>query len=494
MSVPELNGNQPGGVKFLFRALRHRNYRLFFLGQGVSVIGTWMQGTALGWLIIELANSSMQAQFWSGLVPLGQLPTAILPLLTGALADRHSRQRILLITQVLSMLQAIALFFLVVTGRAELWHLLLLSLVMGLINSFDVPARQSFTVDMLEDRRDLGNAIALNSSLVNGARLIGPLIAGGIIAVLDTATCFLINALSYLAVIGALLAMRVPASPIRRDGHVLEGIREGFKYAIAWPPIRTILMLIAMASFIGVSYGVLVPVLAKYVLGGEAHVLGLLLGASGAGALCGVLFLASRPSIHGIKTIIAASAGCFGIGLILLSFSHVLWLSMLTLLLTGFGMTLTMSASNTFLQAVVDDDKRGRVMSLWTIAFMGMVPFGSLCTGSMSHYFSSISANPNDGILLTLRAEGSIVLLCAALFATRLPMLRRLTHPIYIRKGLLPQVAMSAASMPSAMPEAPPAMANPATGNPTNARFSPDTAAPAGDVESRQPPTCQDMK
>lgn len=461
---------------FLFRALRHRNYRLFFTGHGISLIGTWMQGAAVGWLIRDLAEKEgVSAEFWLGMVPfIGQLPTFFLPLLTGVLADRWSRRRILIGTQVLAMVQAICLAIVAASGYAQIWHVMVLAACIGLINSFDIPARQSFVVDLVDDRRDLGNAIALNSSLVNSARLIGPLIAGTLIAYISTTSCFILNAVSYLAVLAALLAMTLPPrTAAKTKQHVLHGLKEGFLYATSSRPIRTVLMLLALISFMGVSYGVLMPVVARDVLKGDSLTFGMLLSSAGAGALCGAGFLASRRTVRGIKTNIAVAAAIFGGGLMAFSFSRSLWLSLPLMMVTGFGMMVTTASSNTFLQAIVDDDKRGRVMSFWTMSFMGMVPFGSLFTGSMAHYLGE-GLPPGAGAMKTLLIGGAACVVAAILFATRLPMLRRETHPIYLRKGLIPQVTMAAGnSAPTTSGEEPAGMTNPAQGDIAAAARSP---------------------
>ena len=465
------NGQGAGGIRFLFRALRHRNYRLFFFGQGVSVIGTWMQGAALGWLIKVMTGSD--AAFWLGFIPaMGQLPTFILPPLTGVLADRHDRRRIMMITQSLAMTQAMALALCAAMGLLNVGWLIGFSVAIGLINSFDIPARQSFTVDMLDDRNDLSNAIALNSSLVNGARVVGPALGGILIAALTelaydvlksdptdpasrlpavslaVAACFFLNALSYIAVLSALARMKVQPRPAAKEHPpILRNLREGWRYVTGSPPIRTVLMLIALTSFMGVSYGALMPEVAQEVLHVGPLKYGTLLSAVGIGALGGAGFLASRKSVRGLKTIIAIACAIFGTGLI--AFSLVdkypvsvhdkYWLALPLLVVTGFGFMVTMSSSNTFIQAIVDDDKRGRVMSFWTMSFMGMVPLGSFFTGFVAH--------SRVGPMWTIFIGGCACVLGAAAFATRLPMLRRLTHPIYLRKGVITQTALGGAEM-----------------------------------------------
>lgn len=463
MTAGTNNGANSSGLRFLFRALRHRNYRLFFFGQGVSVIGTWMQGTAMGWLIKQITGSD--AAFWLGFIPaVGQLPTFGLPLLTGVLADRHDRRRILMVTQSLAMVQAFALAIMAAMNLLNVGWLIVLAMTIGLINSFDIPARQSFTVDMLDDRADLGNAIALNSSLFNGARVVGPALAGILIALLSKAACevlgidaadctssvpavslaasacFFLNGLSFLAVILALYRMRVkPRPPAPGRAQVLHNLREGFRYVTGFAPIRTVLMLIALVSFMGVSYGTLMPAVAQDVLKVGPKHFGLLLSSVGIGALGGAAFLASRKTVRGLKSVIAAAACIFGSGLVGFSFCREFWMAVPILLITGFGFIITMSASNTFIQAIVDDDKRGRVMSFWTMSFMGMVPLGSLYTGVVAHRI---------GPMWTIFIGGCACVLGGLMFATRLPMLRRLTHPIYLRKGLIQQMVLAGAQMP----------------------------------------------
>lgn len=446
MTPAKPNDERVSGVPFLLRALRHRNYRLFFFGQLVSVTGMWMQGVALGWFVKDLAKAAGKSpELWLGMVPfIAHLPNCILPSLTGVLADRWNRRRILLVTQSLMMFQALVLAGLVYAGAAEMWHILLLVGALGLARAFDIPARQAFTVDMLDDRADLGNAIALNSSLVNAARLIGPVFAGVLIATIGAATCFLINGLTFIAIILALLAMRITSvqssSP---NGRVLEALKEGFAYVAHSPPIRTVLLLIALISFMGVTYGILMPVITE-ILGGGPYTYGLLLSSSGVGALGGAAYLASRRTVRGLKSRIALAVGLFGVCLIGFSFSRTLWLSVPLLVVAGFGMMVTLAAANTFLQAIVDDDKRGRVMSFWTMSFIGMVPFGSLFMGAVADRIGAMNA-----VLM----GGSACLIGAIVFATRLPMLRRMTHPIYIRKGLIPEVVLAAARTPSQVPD-----------------------------------------
>lgn len=417
-------------VKQISRALRHRNYRLFFSGQGISLIGTWMQQIALGWLVYRLTDSA----FLLGLVSFSsQIPTFILASIAGVFADRYNKHKIIIITQVLATLQAAVLAFLTLTNLIQIWQILLLSLFSGIINAFDMPTRQTFVIDMIEDKNDLPNAIALNSSMFNSARLIGPTIAGIVISVLGEGLCFLLNAVSYLAVIIALLMMDIkPGSTYRKKEKVLEGLKEGIKYAYNFKPIRALLLLIGLVSLTGMPYTVLMPVFAKDILKGDAHTLGFLFGAVGTGALIGALYLASRKSVLGLARWITIAVSVFASGLILFSFSRNLTLSLFLMLFTGFGMMTQMASSNTLLQTIVDDDKRGRVMSLYVMAFMGAAPFGSFIAGTLA---STIGAS------YTVLSGGIVCLLGAIIFAKKLPSLRKHIRPLYAKLGILPEVS-----------------------------------------------------
>jgi MFS family permease len=429
--VEDVSGNSPlldlGRVR---RALRHPNYRLFFVGQGVSLIGTWLTRVALGWWVFRLTGSELIL----GTVSFaGQLPTFLLAPVGGVIVDRVSRHRLLVITQALAMLQSVLLTLLALSGRAEVPFILALAVFQGLINAFDTPARQAFIVELVETREDLPIAIALNSSMVNAARLVGPSIAGLLIAGFGEAGCFAIDALSYLAVIGSLLAMRVPRrEPVRAPQPVFGDLRAGLRYAAQSEAISAILLLVALVSLTGAPYTMLMPVLATETLGGGAYTLGFLTAAAGAGAVVGALWLASRPSVLGLGRIMVSSSLSFGAGLILLSLSRSLWLSLPLLLVTGAGMMVTLAASNTLLQTIVDEDKRGRVMSLYTMAFFGMVPFGSLLAGWLAAHF---------GALVTIAGGGTLTALGALRFWRELPALRRSVRPIYVRLGILPEVA-----------------------------------------------------
>jgi len=418
------------GLRSITRALRYRNYRLFFGGQSISLIGTWMQRIALAWLVYRLTNSA----FLLGLVGFsGQIPTFLFASFAGVLVDRWNRHRMLVVTQVLSMAQAFTLSLLILTGTVRVWHIVVLSLLLGIVNAFDIPARQSFVVEMVEGKEDLGNAIALNSSMVNAARLLGPSMAGILIAAVGEGTCFLINGLSYLAVVVALLAMRTrPRDSKQRNSWIRQELRDGFIYTFGFAPIRAILLLLALVSLMGMPYVVLMPVFAKDVLHGGPHALGFLMGASGVGALVGALYLASKKSVLGLGRLIPVTASVFGAGLVAFSLSHVLVLSLLLMLVVGFGQMVQMASSNTILQTIVEDDKRGRVMSFYTMAFMGMAPFGSLFAGTLA---SKIGA-PN-----TLMIGGIACLFGSVFFAKKLRSIREMVRPIYEKMGIIPEIA-----------------------------------------------------
>ncbi len=418
----------PKGLGLIFRALSHRNYRLFFGGQSISLIGTWLQLTAISWLVFRLTQSS----FLLGVVGFaGRIPTFLLASFAGVLVDRWNRHHLLVATQVLSMIQALILAALVLTETIVIWQIIALAFFLGLINAFDIPVRQSFVVDMIERREDLGNAIALNSSMVNGARLVGPSVAGMLIAALGEGLCFLLNGLSFITVIAALLAMRItPKKKDRQSTPLWQGLKEGYRYAFGFVPIRSLLLLLALISFMGMPYTVLMPVFAGKILHGGPQTLGFLLGATGVGALAGAIFLASRRSVLGLGRIVIIASSLFGIGLIGFSFSRLFWLSMAMMVPTGFGMMVQMTSTNTLLQTIVDEDKRGRVMSFYAMAFMGMVPFGSLFAGSLASAIGAPGTTMIGGILCIF---GSV------LFAKKLPSLRKMVHPIYAEKGIILQ-------------------------------------------------------
>jgi MFS family permease len=412
--------------KPLLPALRSKNYQLFFAGQGISLIGTWMTQLATIWLVYDLTNSPLML----GVVGFSsQIPSFFLAPFGGVFVDRFSRYRTLIGTQVLAMIQSLTLAVLALTGVIEVWHIIALSLFQGFINALDAPARQAFVPELVERREDLANAIAINSTMINGARLIGPAIGGLLIARVGTAYCFLFDGLSYIAVLAALLAMKVkPWKNVVSQGNPLQEVKEGFIYAFSFPPIRAILLLSALVSLIGLQNTILVPVIAEQVLKGGAESLGFLMAASGVGALAGGIYLATRQTIVGIGNLIALAPAILGVGLIAFSLSRFLPFSLFTMLFVGLGTILQIAASNTFLQTIVEDDKRGRLMSLYTMSFLGMIPVGNLLGGILANRIGA----PN-----TLIIDGIICIIGSIFFSRQLPGLRKIMRPIYEEKGIL---------------------------------------------------------
>ena len=420
----------------MLRALNYRNYRLFFSGQVVSLIGTWITTTATNWLVYRLTGSALLL----GVVGFaGQFPAFVAGPFAGIFVDRWNRHRLLVATQTISMLQSFALAALVLSNHITLGAIIALSIVQGLVNAFDMPARQAFLLTMVENRADLGNAIALNSSMVNLARFLGPSIAGVVIAATNEGWCFLIDGVSYVAVIVALLRMNIAAPLERPVGHpgALHQFREGFSYALGFRPIRSIILLLALVSLVGVPYSVLMPVFATTVFQGGPHTLGLLMTSSGCGALLGALWLARRRTVVGLGRVIPMASALFGAGLMCFSFTHVLWLALPCLTVAGFGFMVQMASSNTVIQTIVDDEKRGRVMSFYMMAFLGTAPFGSLIAGSLSHKI---------GAAHTLLLGGSCCIAGAIWFASALPAIRKAVRPIYVRLGILPEVTTGIAN------------------------------------------------
>lgn len=414
----------------LFRALRHPNYRLFFSGQSISLIGTWMTRVATSWLLWRLTQSA-------GLLGLlgfaGQIPTLLLAPFAGVWVDRLNRHRLLVITQILAMIQSLLLAALALSGTIQVWHILLLQFFQGIINSFDMPSRQALMVDLLEDRTDLSNAIALNSTMVNGARLIGPSLAGLLIAWVGEGWCFLADGLSYLAVILSLVLMHLNVSP--RQGtnrQVLQDFREGLSYVRRFKPILALLLLLGLLGLVGMPYAVLLPIIASRTLHGGAHTLGFLMGAMGVGAMLGALYLASRSSVIGLGRLVPKAAATFGLGLIGVGLSRWYPLSLLLMLVMGSGFMVHMASTNTLIQTLVQERMRGRVMSLYMVAFLGMAPFGSLLAGAIAGRIGA----PD-----TLIGGGAICIVGALVFARKLPALRAQARPVMEDMGILPEVA-----------------------------------------------------
>jgi MFS family permease len=416
--------------KTIFRSLQYRNYRLFFTGQSISLIGTWMQRIAMPWLVYHMTGSALLL----GVVGIaGQIPTLILSPVAGVFTDRWSRYKVLIITQIVSLVQASVLAWLCLAGVIQIWEIIVLSVIMGCTNAFDVPARHSFVIDMVEHKEDLGNAIALNSLMFNGARLIGPSIAGVMLATTSEGVCFLLNAISYIFVIVSLMRMKLHITRIhKKEERILEELGEGLRYTFGFAPIKHLLILLSISSLMGMSYSVLMPVFAKEVLHGGSHTYGFLMGAAGFGALMGALFLASRKSVLKLGRIVPSSAILFGSALLGLSFSRLFPISLVLMVFIGLGMMMQTAASNTILQTITDDDKRGRVMGFYSMAIMGTAPFGSLIAGGLAKLI---------GAPWTIFGGGFVTIIGALFFLKKLPELRTLVRPVYVRMGIITEVA-----------------------------------------------------
>jgi MFS family permease len=444
MNAEKFDNNNSTRIKLIFRSLQYRNYRLFFGGQSISLIGTWMQRIAMPWLVYHITGSV----FLLGVVSFaGQIPTFLLAPVAGVLTDRWNRYYVLIASQVVAMLQALVLTWLFYAGTIQIWHIVVLSAVLGCFNAFDVPSRQSFVIDMVEKKEDLGNAIALNSLMFNGARLIGPSVAGVLLASAGEGVCFLINAISYIFVIASLLMMKVaPRETWWKNSHISKDLKEGLNYAFGFAPIRHVILLLALVSLMSMPYTVLMPVFAKEVLHGGSHTFGFLMGAAGFGALLGGFYLASRSSILRLGRIVPIAATIFGTGLITFSLSRYYPLSLFLMVITGLGMMLHTASSNTILQTITDDDKRGRVMSFYAMAIMGTAPFGSLMAGGLAKLIGA----PN-----TILVGGVACIIGAIFFFRKLPELKNIVRPVYVKMGVIQEVVsgIQTASEPAIKPE-----------------------------------------
>jgi len=409
-------------------ALRYRNFRLFFCGQSVSLLGTWMTRLATAWLVYRLTHSA----FLLGMVGFASLiPAFFLVPFAGVWIEQVDRRKLIVYTQAVAAVQSLAMAALTLTHRINIAEVLALSALQGVVDGFDLPARQSFLIHMVEDKKDLANAIAINSSMNNGARLVGPAIAGLVVAGLGEGWCFLIDGLSYLPVIASLVAMRLaphPAAPGKSN--MLRQMREGWDFVCSFEPIRAILILFASVSLMGYPYATLLPIFAGQILHGGAHTLGWLTSATGVGALLSGISLTLRKTPAGFTRIIAFSTALFGVSLVLFGLSHLLWLSLALMFFAGFGMLQAASACNTVIQTLVPDDKRGRVMGYYTMAFVGSVPFGALLAGSLAHWI---------GAPFTVMLTGACVVAASLYFALQLPRLHIVIDPIYREKGILPR-------------------------------------------------------
>ncbi|MGB6475658.1 MAG: MFS transporter [Candidatus Sulfotelmatobacter sp.] len=410
-----------------WRALRHRNFKLFFCGQSISVIGTWMTRLATSWLVYRMTHSALLL----GVVSFaGQIVSFLLGPFAGVWVERLNRRKLLVWTQAAGAVQSLALAALTLGHVINLWEIIALAALQGVINAFDMPGRQSFLVQMVEDRDDLSNAIAINSSMANGARLIGPAIAGLVIGAAGEGWCFLIDGVSYFAVIASLVLMHIKPMNIHRNASsMLAQMREGWDYVRTFPPIRTILLLFALLSLMGYSYAVLLPIFAGQVLRGGAYTLGGLTAASGIGALTSGLSLAVRKSVVGLTRMLQIAAAMLGGALILFGLSHMLWLSLILMVFVGFGLMQGAAISNTIVQSLVPEDKRARVMGYYTMAFFGAAPFGSLLAGVLAHRI---------GAPHTVMVTGGFCIAGSLWFTLMLPKVRAVMRPIYQDMGLLP--------------------------------------------------------
>lgn len=397
-------------IYLTFRALRNRNYRLFFFGQCISLTGNWIQQVAMNWLVYSLTKSPL---LMGVIMFSGSVPSLFLSPFIGVFIDRINKYRTSIILQTLFLIETFIIAILTLMGIIKVWHIIILSISMGITNAFDMPLRQAFVVQLIDRNEDLGNAISLNSSSINLALLIGPAIAGVLIAGFGEGICFLINSFSYMAAIAALLAMRIKFKRVKHklNSNVFKELQEGLKYAFDSIPIRNIIVYFATASLIGMSYIVLMPIFAKEILHGNAQTLGFLMSSAGFGALLGALSLAGQKSFSGLENRIYATSLILGVGLLGLAFANKVWISLVLLFFIGFGIVIIIASCNTLLQDIVDDDKRGRVMSLYTMAFMGTTSIGSLCGGAIADKI---------GVPHTFLLTGLIMIIAAFIFRTKL--------------------------------------------------------------------------
>jgi MFS family permease len=424
-----------GGLRRLAsagRALRSRNYRLFFFGQLVSLTGNWMTQIAMSWLVYRLTRSSVQL----GLVTFaGQIPSFLLAPVAGVLVDRWDLRRTLIATQVLAMLQSFALAYFTLKGSVTIHHVMVLYLIQGVINGVDIPARQTIVSQLVTDPSDIGNAIALNSSIFNLARLIGPSIAGFVIAAAGEGVCFMSDGVSYIAAIAAMYFIRIaPREHVARSTTVMRDLRDGLNYALGFPPIREMLILCAIVSLLGIPYTVLMPVFASDLLHGGPQTLGFLMGGIGIGAVAGALLLASRRTVVGLGRWIVMTGLGFSAVIIIFALSRAVWLSVIMMLFTGFCLVIVNAAANTLVQTLADPDKRGRVLSLLMMCYLGMVPIGGLLFGALAR-------------VERIGPRGTVIFggLCCAIavirFARKLPEIRKHARPVLVERGILPPIA-----------------------------------------------------
>ncbi|HEY5293475.1 MAG TPA: MFS transporter [Burkholderiales bacterium] len=410
----------------ILRGFQHRNFRLFFVGQTLTMIGTWMQYIAISWLMYRITGSA----FMLGMTGFAlQIPILLVSPFAGVWVDRYDRRTLLLVTQTLALAQALLLAVLTFTGLIQVWHILAISLFLGTVNACANPTRGTFLLDLVESKANLPNAIALNSLIMNSARFVGPSIAGAVLAFAGEGWCFLLNALSYLALIVALLMMRVKAAAAHAaHEHWFEGLKQGFRHAFGFLPSRRLLLLVAAVSMTTSPYQHMMPIIASEVFGGDSRTLGLLISCAGLGAFAGTAYLAGRTSLQGLSRIIVIASFSASLGLMLFSQSRLLWLSLILMLPIGFGLIVTATSTNTILQTIADEDMRGRVVSIYGMCFLGTPPLGNLIAGSVASHI---------GAPLTLLVFGALGALAALAFALRLESWRAAIRPVYKRLGLV---------------------------------------------------------
>jgi MFS family permease len=425
----ELIPNNLGVFRQIFSSLRSRNYRLYFAGQCISVTGTWMQQIAMSWLVYRLTGSLVLLATINLLV---QLPSFVISPFSGVITDRFDRHKIIVVTQFCMMMEALTLATLMFTGAIAVWQIMALGLYVGIVSAIDAPARQSLTVELV-DKKDISNAVALNSAVFNGARLVGPSIGGLIVGWLGEGFCFLINGLSYIAVIGAMLKMQIiPKSYHKSNARMMKELGEGIRYIKHFLPIKVLLIMAAIISFFGLPLTVLIPAYVGQNLGGDGQMLGFMMSAFGAGALSAAIYLAARKSVLGLAKVVMLCTALFGLGLALLACVHTPFWALLLAFPVGFGLIASISSINTLLQTLADDDKRGRVMSIYVMAMVGMTPLGSLLQSWLEKYIS---------FSLCILLYGAVCMVAALVFELYRPMVRRLSRPTFVKKGIVPEIA-----------------------------------------------------
>ena len=407
------------------RALRHRNFRLFLSGQVCALIGYWMQSIAQGWLLYKMTGS---ATLLGILGFASSLPILLLSPFAGLWSDRVNLHRAMFATQILEMLQAITVAALAVAGILAPWHLITLSMILGILVAIELPVRHAYMLELIDDKADLPNAIAVTSLMANCGRLVGPALAGIVIASLSESACFVINALTYTAVMISFMMIKVtPTARAPNTTPMLQGMREGFSYVWHSLPIRSLLLLLTAVGFLGTPYINLMPVLTREVFNVGAREMGFMIGAAGLGAVSGTLYLATRPSVRGLVRLLTCTAFAAGVSLALVAHVKIVWLTLPLLAITGFGILATSVSVNMIVQTIVDDDKRGRVMALYTASFMGMAPFGALAAGALADVI---------GVAATLTISGACCALGALALASRHTQIREELREAYARLGI----------------------------------------------------------